>query len=106
MKQLFSLGGCGVVELVGADPSRHQAPIHPRLALWIGGGWRAFGEFSASALDPTVVVFLCPSPSVTCLVLGCAAHRLFGLAHLGRVDQVLQRLAAKAKVALALGRQR
>src|SRR5512144_3222170 len=99
MKEVLLLVGRSVVELDRADAGSHQASVDPLSAPRIVGSWCPLSQLLAPALDPSVVVLGGPPPSVARLVLGGATRGLLGLAHLRSVDQILQRLAAKAQLA-------
>src|SRR4051794_23201347 len=89
-----------------AYPRPNEPVLEPTLVVGVVAPGRRLCQLAAPAIDPTIAIFVRPAAAMLGLVVGSATYRRLRLAHLRRIDPLLQHPAALPKSVFLLRRQR
>src|SRR4051794_4029330 len=105
-EQLLLLVRACLPKVLRAYPRPNEPVLEPALVLGVIARGRPLCQLSAPPVDPTIAIFVRPAAAMLGLVVGRATHRRLRLAHLRRIDPLLQHPAALPQSVFLLRRQR
>jgi hypothetical protein len=106
VEQLLLLVRACLPKLLRAYPGANEPVLEPALVLGVIARGRRLCQLTAPPVDPTIAIFVRPAAAMLGLVVRGATYRRLRLAHLRRIDPLLQQPAALPKSVFLLRRQR